>query len=306
MTGLEVGGRRSEVGVGVLGLILAVGLLGGQEAWGHSEKATVSIKTYTPITVDGKLDDWARRLADSNWTGQLELQKGRVTQWIRAVPIYLNALTSHVESGTVKSPEDFSAIVYTLWDAKHFYVAAVVTDDEVVTQHAGADIWQDDMLEFWFDCRHDAVTHTLTQEDEYQLGFSPASKYRAEAIAWAWRNPNADAVTPTMEVASALTPTGYILEGSVPWAALKGCEPAIGSMIGFNISAVDKDEDQLWTHVTWSGQLHSDPSQFGHLYFVDAPVDLFPSDVFEVPVGSSLMDSMWGASEDSQQRSNQR
>ena len=287
----------------LLGLVVTVwGVV--PRVWGHSEEASISVKTYTPIAVDGTLEDWARRLADSNWSGQLEIKKGQVTQWIRAVPIYVNALTSRVESGTVKSPEDFSAIVYTLWDAQHFYVAAVVTDEEVVTQHVGGDIWQDDTLELWMDCRHDAVTHTLTQEDEYQLGFSPASKYRSEAVAWAWRNPRADVVAASMRVASALTPAGYMLEGSVPWAALKGCEPAAGGMIGFNISMVDKDDDQLWSHVTWSGQLHSDPSQFGHLYFMDAPVDLFPSDVFEVPAGTSLMDSMWGAPDESQSRAN--
>ena len=298
-------GQRLGAGGWGLGAVL-IFMAGAVPAGAHSEEAAVSIKTYTPITVNSTLDDWVRRLAGSNWTGQLDLQKGQVTQWMRPVPIYVNTLTSRVESGTVKSPEDFSAIVYTLWDAQHFYVAAVVTDDEVVTQHVGADIWQDDTLELWFDCRHDAVTHTLSQEDEYQLGFSPASKGRAEAVAWAWRNPRADAVAAAMRVASALTPTGYILEGSVPWAALKGCEPTISSMIGFNISMVDKDADQLWTHVAWSGQLHSDPSQFGHLYFMDAPVDLFPSDVFEVPAGSSLMDSVWGAPEDTQERSTRR
>ncbi len=262
----------------------------GSAAWGHSGKATVSIKTYTPVTVDGTLDDWVRRLEASNWAGQLEVKKGKVLEWIRAVPIYINTLTSKVESGRITSPEDFSAIVYTLWDDKHFYIAAVVTDDQVVTQHQGEDIWQDDALEIWLDCRHDAVTHTLFQEDEYQLGFSPASKYRNQAIGWAWRNPNPKPVIDAMRVASALTDKGYVIEAAVPWAVLKGCQPSLGKMIGFNISMVDKDEDQLWSHITWSGQLHSDPSQFGHLYFQDAPVDLFPSDVFEAPAGPSVFE----------------
>ena len=215
----------------------------------------------------------------------MEVQKGKVLEWMRAVPAYVNAITSRVEAGTVKGPDDFSAIVYTLWDAHNLYVAAIVSDDNVVTQHEGADIWQDDALEIWLDCRHDAVTHTLTQDDEYQLGFSPASQYRNHAVAWAWRNPRTEPVVAAMKAASTLISGGYVLEASVPWAVLEGCQPAIGGMMGFNISMVDKDEDQLWTHITWSGQLHSDPSQFGHLYFVDAPVDLFPSDVFETPPG---------------------
>jgi len=160
-------------------------------------------------------------------------------------------------------------------------VAAVVTDDEMVTQHQDADIWQDDAVEIWLDCRHDAITKTLMQDDEYQLGFSPTSKYRPRALAWAWRNPQAEAVVKAMKVGSTVTPTGYIVEGAVPWTVLKGCQPSVGGMVGFNLSLVDKDEDQSWTHLTWAGQLHSDPTQFGHLYFLDAPVDLLPSDVFE-------------------------
>ena len=266
----------------VLGLLMVAGFWVVPNAWAHSEEAAVSLQTYTPITVDGTLEDWVRRLESTNWTGKMDVQKGKVLEWIRAVPIYVNPTTSKVEAGSIKDPADFAAILYTLWDTKRLYVAAIVTDDELVTQHEGGDIWQDDALELWLDCRHDAVTHTLFQDDEYQLGFSPAGQDRGHAVAWAWRNPNADLVTAGMAVASAQTPTGYILEASVPWAVLSGCQPAVGGMIGFNISIVDKDADQLWTHVTWSGQLHSDPSQFGHLYFMDAPVDLFPSDVFEV------------------------
>ena len=262
-------------------------------AWAHSEEAAVSTKTYSPITVDGKLDDWVRRLETSDWTGRLAVQKGQVFTSIRAVPIHVNALNSRVEAGTVSGPDDFNATLYTLWDDARFYIAAVVDDNDVVTQHEGADTWQDDCVELWFDCRHDAVTNTLFQDDEYQLGFSPASKYRSHPVAWAWRNPKPEPVIAGMQIASVLQPKGYVIEASIPWAAMSGCKPVIGGMMGFNISAVDKDEDQLWTHITWSGKLHSDPTQFGHLYFMDAPIDLFASDVFE----RTSDDPLWGEHE---------
>jgi hypothetical protein len=282
--------KRSAAGGGGCRRWLAVALglwwglaRGGAPVWAHSERATVAVRTYTAVTVDGTLQEWGRRLERTNWAGRLEVQKGQVLEWIRAVPLDLNTMVSRVESGAVKGPHDFSATVYTLWDPQHVYVAAVVTDDEVITQHQGEGVWQDDALELWLDCRHDAVTHTMFQDDEYQLGFSPAGRDRGHALGWAWRNPQPQPVIEALQVASSLTPTGYILEASVPWQVLQGCQPAAGGMIGFNVSLVDKDSDQLWTHVTWSGELHSDPSQFGHLYFVDAPVDLFPEDVFDVP-----------------------
>ena len=284
--------RRFRPAVLLLGLVLSLAPAG----WPHSEEAAICTRTYTAIRVDGTLEDWVRRLESSNWAGQLEVKKGNVLEWIRAVPAYVNTLMSKVESGNVKSPADLSAVVYTAWDARHLYIAAVVTDDEVVTQHEGADIWQDDAVEIWLDCRHDAVTHTLVQDDEYQLGFSPASQYRSQALGWAWRNPRPEPVLKALKVASSPRPGGYVLEAAVPWETLQGCQPAVGGMIGFNLSIVDKDEDQLWTHITWSGELHSDPSQFGHLYFVDAPVDLFPSDVFDAPAAPSPMDELWGGS----------
>lgn len=250
-------------------------------SWGHSEEAGVAVQTYTPIVVDGTLTEWARRLERSDWSARLKVQGGNVLEWMRAVPMYLNTLTARVEAGSVSGPADFSAVVYALWDPTYLYLAAAVEDDELMTEHEGEDIWQDDTLEFWFDCRHDAVTHTLFQDDEYQIGVSPAGPQRNTPVGWVWRNPKTEVVRQALEVASALTPGGYLVEARVPWAVLQGCRPAIGGMIGFNISAVDKDADQLWTHLTWSGKLHSDPSQFGHLYFMDAPVDLFPSDVFE-------------------------
>lgn len=265
----------------VVSLLLLIHAGVAPSLYAHSEESTISIRTYTPITVDGTLDDWVRRLESSNWAGQMEVKKGKVLEWVRAVPAYLNALTSRIEAGRLDSADDFSATVYTMWDEKRLYVAAIVRDDQIVAQHEGQDIWQDDAIELWLDCRHDAVTHTLFQEDEYQIGFSPASRDRNKAVAWVWRNPDPNPVIQGIAVASSTFPKGYIIEASVPWAAMHGCRPSIGTMMGFNISAVDKDEDQLWTHITWSGHLHSDPSQFGHLYFVDAPVDLFPSDVFE-------------------------
>jgi len=262
-------------------------LLGATLAGAHSEQAAVSVKTYSRITVDGSLADWVRRLEDTDWAGRLQVTRGEVLPWLRAAPSALNALTASVASGSVEGPDDFSARVYTMWDAERLYVAAVVTDDDVVTQRQDGDIWQDDALELWLDCRHDAVTHAVQQDDEHHLAFSPASRFRQRALAWAWPQPQAGAVLGTMEVASAPTPTGYLLEASVPWAGLTGCGPAIGGMVGFNISMGDRDGAGPRSLIVWAGRRPADPLQFGHLYFVDAPVDLFASDVTETPSGAT-------------------
>jgi hypothetical protein len=262
-------------------LILSFLLLLPGLARANTEKAVVSAKNYAPIVIDGKLDDWVGRIESSNWGAMLDIKKGKIEKWMRAYSNYMNSLVSRVEAGKVDSPSDFSMIFYTMWDEQNLYFAAVVTDSEVMTQHEGENIWQDDCVEIWLDGRHDAVTHTLTHDDEYQIGISPKSKYRDKTIAWAWRNPKSEPVMAAMKYASTLTEGGYIVEVAIPFSVLEGFNPKIGSAIGFNVSAVDKDEDEVWSHITWSGTLHSDPTQFADLYFVDAPIVVFNKDLVE-------------------------
>ena len=248
----------------------------------HSEEATICVKTYEPVVIDGKLDDWARRIESRNWGAKLDIKKGKTDMWMRAIPGHVNSITSRIEAGEIKDSKDYSMVFYTMWDEQNFYFAAVVTDNEIISQHQGDNIWQDDCVEIWIDGRHDTITYTMMQDDEYQIGISPKSKYREKTMAWVWRNPKPEPLMAALEFASTLTSTGYIVEAAIPFSALKGIEPKIGSYVGFNVTGVDKDEDELWTHITWSGILHSDPTQFGDLYFMDAPIVVFSSDLTEV------------------------
>lgn len=265
------------------GLIIAGLLSNPHLLWAHSEEATICVKTYDPVVIDGKLDDWVRKLESSNWAAMLDIKKGKTEMWMRAVPGYLNTITSKVEAGAIDNPKDFNAVFYTMWDEQNFYFAAVVNKKgEVVTQHEGENIWQDDCLEIWLDGRHEAVTHTMSHDDEYQIGISPKSKYRDKTIAWVWRNPNPAPVMAAIQCASALSETGYIVEAAIPFSALKGLKPKLYSSVGFNVSIVNKTENELWSHITWAGTLHSDPTQFGDLYFMDAPIVVFLKDLTAV------------------------
>ena len=256
-------------------------LVWSSTALAHSEEATVCVRTYDTVTVDGDLRDWTRRIDETNWSAQLRVKKGLLDHWMmKAVPGHVNTLTANVEAGQIDSPEDFSMVFYTMWDETNLYLAYIVVDNEVVSQHEGADIWQDDCVELWIDARHDAITRTLFQDDEYQIGLSPKSKVsRGSDELWVWRNPDSDLVIEQSQIASVSTEDGYVLEAAIPWRTIHGLKPEPGTWIGFNISAVDKDLDESWTHIVWSGNQHSNPTQFGHLYFVDAAIDLIPSDL---------------------------
>lgn len=275
--------KRSTSVRGVLGIILGV-LVYSSAAFAHSEQAAVCVRTYKPIEVDGDLKDWVKELDSSNWEAQLEIKKGKVTRWIRAVPGYINHLNSHVEAGNVKDANDFSAVFYTLWDEQNFYLAVIVKDNEVITREEGGDIWKDDCMEVWFDAYHDAFTPEMVQDDDIQFGLSPKSKFRDTTLGFAWRNPGADKAAAAIahRVASKLTEDGYVIEAAIPWQVINGAEPQIGKLMGFNISGIDKDKNKAWTHVIWSGVSHSNPMQFGHIYFVDEPVTILPSEFIQL------------------------
>jgi hypothetical protein len=210
------------------------------------EKTVNCGKAKGKITIDGDLKDWAK-----------------------AEPAYVTKSDSYVEKGKVKDDSDLSVAFYTLYDEENIYFAAVVTDDEVVTRQKDGAIWQDDCIEIWLDNADDSTTPIMFADDDYQIGLSPQSGGRRSAESYVWHNPDADLVMKEIKVSSTLTDKGYIIEASIPIKVLYELDPKSQKVIGFNISVCDLDKDGVWTHITWSGKLHSDPTQFGKLYFAE-------------------------------------
>jgi len=256
----------------ILGLIICI--LAASAISANSGKMAIAIRRYQPIVIDGRLGDWTEAIPESDWHARLLAKKGKFMGSFDSSSNFLNTTTSLVEAGEVSSLKDFSGVFYLMWDEKKIYFAARIIDDQVITRHQDGDIWQDDSIEVWLDLRHDAVTEKLKQDDEYQIGFSPGSKTRIKTVGWVWRNPEPEKVIKALEYDSSLTDDGYIIEAAIPFSVLKGANPEIGSVIGFNISGVDNDENEAWTHITWSGKLHSDPTEFGDLLYIDAPIEL--------------------------------
>jgi len=211
-----------------------------------SEKTVNCRKAGDKITVDGNLKDWTK-----------------------AEPAYVTKSASYVEKGKVKDDSDLSVAFYTLYDEVNLYFAAIVTDDEVITRQKDGAIWQDDCIEIWLDDANDSTTPIMFADDDYQIGVSPQSETRKSTESYVWQNPDAELVMKAIKVASALTDKGYIIEASIPIKVLYELDPKSQKVIGFNISVCDLDKDGVWTHITWSGKLHSDPTQFGKLYFVE-------------------------------------
>jgi hypothetical protein len=90
----------------------------------------IALKTNTPPTIDGNLDDWA-------------------LAWSTAEGVYIDEWEDN--GGTSKGPNDISLTFYILWDDDNLYFAAEVTDDEQLHENTGDSIWNGDSFQIGID-----------------------------------------------------------------------------------------------------------------------------------------------------------
>ena len=83
-----------------------------------------------PMTVDGDLGEWkGQPCFDANRADQVSF--GDPAQW--------------------GGPQDLSGRVCYAWDAQNLYVGFRIWDDQIVQVNSGANLWEGDHVELWFD-----------------------------------------------------------------------------------------------------------------------------------------------------------
>ena len=160
-----------------------------------------------PIVIDGQLDDWGALVKDR-------------------VPLATINDASQYLAGSKegwKGPSDLSARLYGAWTDKALYLAVVVEDDKVIrsagakTEWGDADVTRSDAVEISLDGRagdmqwqrelnrgcYDAVICPVAQ------GQKPTIRLNGEC-SWNIKD---------VQIATALTPTGYVVEMMIPLTA---------------------------------------------------------------------------------------
>ncbi|MDD5449313.1 MAG: sugar-binding protein [Candidatus Omnitrophica bacterium] len=149
------------------------------------------------ITIDGKLDDW-----DLSNPYTISEKKNVV-----------------YGGGAWKGPQDTSYKIYTQWDEEAFYIAVDITDDIVMQEKKGADMWEGDHVELWLDvdCLSD-FTEAVNSDDDYQIGLSPGNfqNIKPEAYIWIPSIPDEIVSKNPIEIASTKKSDGYIIEARIP------------------------------------------------------------------------------------------
>lgn len=161
------------------------------------------------------------------------------------------------------------------YDDEFLYVAVEVQDETVVSNIAPNDIkghWRSDSVEITVDPQGPGASeNTLTTFKTGIFPFDTEGNVQAERDADANQGP-IRMTAPDMQVASARTDDGYILEVAIPWNAVPG-EVMPGDDFGFNVLIYDCDkadaaigENCNEARTAWSAwsQIQGTPRLWGH------------------------------------------
>lgn len=210
------------------------------------------IPRVSGIRVDGQLDDWS---GDPTFVIQEQVQV-----------VYL--------AGGEKwnGPEDLSARTWVGWAAEGLYLAFDVTDDLIVQQGSGADIWQGDYVELQLDIRFEEDYNDRTlSDDDYQFGFTPGDFGKHPPVTHVWQGPIPDDQVGLIQQAQARTSAGYVLEVFIPADLLPGLAFSEGTIFGLNINPSDADSPEIPQKLMMSTstiRLRTDPTTFGKVTLV--------------------------------------
>jgi endo-1,4-beta-D-glucanase Y len=139
------------------------------------------------------------------------------------------ALTRVIQGAGVPNNSDLSASYKTFWNSTYFYILVQVTDNARIN-NGGTDVYNDDVVEVFFDIGNDKATTYGSNDVQYSFRWNDPTVY-----ATAGRS------TSGINFILNATANGYVLEARFPWTTLSHT-PAIGNWIGFEVEVNDDDD----------------------------------------------------------------
>lgn len=175
-------------------------------------------------------------------------------EWIRREAVELTPIQRrHVEWGYIRGGADASMVAYLGWTAERFYLAGIVTDDELVTRRRDGAIYQDDCVELFWDLDGDGFRFDRNRHD-VQVGLAPNGPEGRRQL-WAWGA--LDRVPEGVEAAVQRGEGRWQFELSVPRALLPGLTP--NRPVRFSVAYHDRDTDGKAGKLVWSVDTASVP-----------------------------------------------
>lgn len=172
------------------------------------------------------------------------------------------------EIGIPLSGTNFGATFRFAWDDSALYVGATVEDDELLCSRPAQKIYEDDVLELFFDPKDDGFI--WGNGADVQMGFSPSGPSRKPQV-YAWFQ---NKVPAGVEVAARVDERGprarYVLEARVPWGALglEKMEAGREMPASFAVHTVNKARDAS-AKINWSYREDAEGIRLGRFRFVE-------------------------------------
>jgi hypothetical protein len=226
----------------VLGLALASAFASGADLAGSPWLVYPCLRTSSPPTIDGQLDDAA---------------------WQASVPV-----SGFRYSSSPRLARE-QMVMRLLWDREWLYMAVEIEEPTparmVVTAHGrDAYVFNDDCIEWFVDPGH---SHALY----YQFGLNPAAAmWDSRTFDNSWDCP--------WRAAVAVGGTGWCAEVAMPMRELAGGKVDSGDVWGFNLCR-ERQAGGSRQLINWAevfGNFHR-PEYFGHLLFLSSLEQLTPA-----------------------------
>ncbi|MBI3318017.1 MAG: hypothetical protein HYZ90_02570 [Candidatus Omnitrophica bacterium] len=143
---------------------------------------------------------------------------GEIGEWAGAPWYTVNQRTQVVYgAGAWAGAHDLSCKIAAGWDEEALYLALDVTDNALVQEKRGAEMWEGDHAELWLDMDLDGdYSEAVNSSDDFQLGLSPGDfgQLKPEVFVWV---PSVDPKSlAQVQIAARKQPFGYTLEVRLP------------------------------------------------------------------------------------------
>ncbi len=159
---------------------------------------------------------------DAASPGQRTQVDGDLSEWAKAGwALFDKRKQVLYGAGAWEGAHDLSYRLAIRWEPEAVVLALDVTDNAVVQEKRGADMWEGDHFEIWFDVDlYGDYTEAVNSADDFQIGLSPGNFKGLKPEVHVW-DPSVDpASVRQVELAARKTEKGYAMEARFPAAFL--------------------------------------------------------------------------------------
>lgn len=163
---------------------------------------------------------------------------GYLNEWNLKTKIILNK--KNLESGEISDDEDLKATFYFLWDNSFLYMAALIYDNEIISDLNDERIWMNDCIEIYLDPDNDGLK--WQDKADFQFGFSPSETEESDKVKiWEWFHNNK---CKNVKAKSKINKDEeYTIEAAIPWSEIN-IKPQKNKVFGLSIGLNDVDIEE--------------------------------------------------------------